>query len=182
MVAAKLVTAEELEAMGPASARRELIEGEIVDIPMGGARQGIAMAHLLADLVGYLDTHQAGIAFGSHTGFVVTRNPDSVLAPSVGVVLAERLPERDIWEGFVPFAPDLAVEIELTESYNDVIARKAALYLTNGSKCVWVVRPKPRTVTVFRPDAPEATLGTDDVLDGGDMLPDFQLPLAALVG
>src|SRR5215211_1422892 len=176
MVAAKLVTAEELEAMGPASARLELIEGEIVDIPMGGARQGIAMAHLLADLVRYLDTHQAGIAFGTRTGFVVTRNPDSVLAPSVGVVLAERLPERDIWEGFVPFAPDLAVEIELTESYNDVIARKAALYRTNGSKCVWVVRPKSLTVTVFRTKAVEEALGLDDVLDGGDLLPGFRLP------
>jgi Uma2 family endonuclease len=127
MVAANLVTAAVLEAMGLASARLEFIEGETVDIPVGGAMQGIAMAHQLAHLAGYLDTHQAGIAFGSRTGFVVTRNPDSVSAPGVGVVLAERLRERDVREGFVPLAPDLAVEIELTESYNDVIARKAAL-------------------------------------------------------
>ena len=182
MVEAKLVTAEELEGLGPTSTRLELIEGEIVEIPMGGAMQGIAMAHLLGNLGGYLHAHESGVAFGSRTGFLVTRNPDSVLAPSVGVVLTERLPRGDIWEGYVPFAPDLAVEVELTESYNDVIARKTELYLTNGSKGIWVVRPKSRTVTVFRPDAPEAVLGTGAVLDGDDMLSGFRLPLAELFG
>jgi hypothetical protein len=42
------------------------------------------------------------------------------------------------------------------------------------------VRPEQRTVTVFSPDAPERLLTINDALDGGDVVPGFSLPLAAL--
>ncbi len=49
-----------------------------------------------------------------------------------------------------------------------------------GTQVVWLVRPKHRTITVFRPDLPEVVLHESDVLDGGDVLPGFELPLIDL--
>ncbi|MGI8475803.1 MAG: Uma2 family endonuclease, partial [Thermomicrobiales bacterium] len=60
------------------------------------------------------------------------------------------------------------------------ILRKVAIYLRGGSKLVWLVRPRQRTVTVFSPDRPELVLASTDILDGADMLPGFSLPLAKL--
>lgn len=51
-------------------------------------------------------------------------------------------------------------------------------YLRHGVRLVWVVDPRAETVTVHRPDADAFTLGAGDVLDGGDVLPGFILPVA----
>jgi Uma2 family endonuclease len=60
------------------------------------------------------------------------------------------------------------------------ILQKISIYLANGVRSVWLVRPGPRTVTIFRPDGPEVILAGDQALDGGDILPGFRLPLARL--
>jgi Uma2 family endonuclease len=55
---------------------------------------------------------------------------------------------------------------------------KVATYLEAGVRLVWLIDPASLTVTVFRPDAAPRTLAEDDVLDGGDALPGFAVPLA----
>jgi hypothetical protein len=47
---------------------------------------------------------------------------------------------------------------------------------------VWVVWPKQRIVDVWLPgdEQPHATLGVDGALDGGDVVPLFSYPVAAL--
>ena len=42
------------------------------------------------------------------------------------------------------------------------------------------VRPSERALMVHRPGAPSVTLTGDDVLDGGDVLPGFTLPLSEI--
>jgi hypothetical protein len=46
-----------------------------------------------------------------------------------------------------------------------------------GATLVWIVDPRKRTVVVRTPMAPERTLTEDDVLDGGDVLPGFRVPV-----
>jgi len=180
MVATKLMSAEEFEALDSADRLLELVEGEVREVPFAGARHGsleIWLAHLLSI---HVLREGLGDLFGSDTSFVVRRNPDSVLMPDVSFVSAARLPEEDDWDRAVQFAPDLAVEIESPSNTQAELLRKVSLYLAGGSRLVWLVRPKQQTVTVFSPDAPERTLGLDDTLDGGDVLPGFSLPLTEL--
>jgi Uma2 family endonuclease len=54
------------------------------------------------------------------------------------------------------------------------------MYLQAGVRLVWLVDPASRTVSVFRPDAAPRTLGEGDILDGGDILPGFSLPVAEI--
>jgi len=55
------------------------------------------------------------------------------------------------------------------------------LYLTFGTRLVWVIWPRYTRVDVWRPgDETPATLEVDDVLDGEDVVPGFTYPIARL--
>lgn len=180
MVATKLITAEELERMGTQAERLELIEGELHDVPAAGLRHGAISGRLAYHLSSFVADRGMGEVVTSETGFIVGRNPDSVLAPDVSFVACERLRGDELEPGFAPFAPDIAVEIESPTNTQTELLRKVALYLNAGTRLVWLVRPVHRTITVFRPDRPELVLTETETLDGGDVLPGFQLALSDL--
>jgi Uma2 family endonuclease len=100
-------------------------------------------------------------------------------SPDAAFVLRERLPGvgPDL-RLFVPIPPDIAVEVlSPSDRLGDALA-KVAMYLQAGVRLVWLADPDRRTVTVFTPDAPPVTLGTEAILDGGDVLPDLRVPVA----
>ena len=49
-------------------------------------------------------------------------------------------------------------------------------------RLVWLVDPETHTVTIFRQDAAPKTIGEGDTLDGGDVLPDFMVPVTEIFG
>ena len=51
------------------------------------------------------------------------------------------------------------------------------MWLSFGSREVWLANPETTTVTRYRPDQDPQTLGEDDILDGGDLLPGFSVPV-----
>jgi Uma2 family endonuclease len=62
------------------------------------------------------------------------------------------------------------------------VAAKVRDHLAAGSRQVWIIRPRERTVTVHRLGAAPHHLGTADTLDGGDVLAGFSLPVAKIFG
>ena len=78
--------------------------------------------------------------------------------------------------------PILAVEILSPSDTQEKIDEKIALYLETGVAVVWVVNPRFRTVTVFRPDAPPALFNDQQELEGGAHLPGFRVEVAKLFG
>ncbi len=76
------------------------------------------------------------------------------------------------------FMPDLAIKIK---SPTDIIKlrKKANYYLENGSKVVWLVDTQRQKVEVYTVDDTEI-LGSSDTLGGGELLPDFILPVNSL--
>src|SRR5262249_53080471 len=76
----------------------------------GGRHGKIAMwvGHLW---LRFLETDPLGEVFGADTGFILSRNPDTILAPDVAFVRSDRLPPDEEQEGFLRLAPDLAVEV-----------------------------------------------------------------------
>ena len=54
------------------------------------------------------------------------------------------------------------------------------MWLNHGVRLVWVVQPDNRTVEVYPAEGPVATVGDDDALDGGDVLPGFNCSVRAL--
>ena len=78
------------------------------------------------------------------------------------------------------FAPDLAIEVATPKKSEEELRLRIVLHLQGDAKQVWLVRPDQQTVTVYTRHEPGRTLGIDDTLDGGDVLPDFSLPVKAL--
>ena len=51
-------------------------------------------------------------------------------------------------------------------------------FLAAGSRLVWVVYPRTRTVTVYRANGTVEELAVGRTLDGEDVVPGFALPVA----
>ena len=83
-----------------------------------------------------------------------------------------------VTEGSVMQMPDLAIEIRSPDDSLKQMREKAEYYLANGSRLVWLVVPGKRYVEVHRPNQEEEIMFGSDVLDGGDVLPGFTLPIA----
>lgn len=178
MVITQVLTADDLEAMGAEGERYEIIRGVLREIDGMGLRHGSDGGRLHGFLWMFVWEHGLGEIFTSDTRFELPGNPPPTLAPDISFVRADRLPAGDIPAGIGRLAPDLVVEIASPSNTEADILEKISAYLTGGVRLVWLVRPERRTVTVFRPDAPEVILGEGETLDGGDVLPGFNLRVA----
>lgn len=181
MTTTRLYTAEDLFEMGDTDGSFELVRGELVPMtPTGGAHGGNS-SRIDYALRGHAELEGLGFVFVSEVGFILSRDPDVVRAPDVSFVLAERLPDGEP-DGFIPFAPDIAVEVVSPSDRQSDVQAKVVEYLDAGTRLVVVVEPKSRTVTVYAADGTARVLREGDTLDGGDVLPGFRLPLARIFG
>jgi len=171
------VTAEQLWEMGE-DCRCELIEGELVEMSPAGREHGAIGGRLAAYAGIFILDQDLGETYTSDTGFRL--GPETVLQPDVSYVRTERLPTDVDPIGFLPLAPDWAVEVISPSERPAATQRKIYLYLDAGVQLLWVVYPATRTVTVYTQDQPPRTLTVDDILDGEDLLPGFTLPVRAL--
>jgi Uma2 family endonuclease len=166
-------TAEDLLALPRGEWRYELVAGELKMMSPAGSRHGQIGMKLGILLGSHVLRHRLGIVFDADTGFRLKNEPDTVRAPDVAFVRAERVPAEGLPAGYFPGAPDLAVEIvSPSDSLMDV-EDKVAEYLVTGSRLVWIVNPKHHRVTVHSLGARSRVIGVDDRLDGGDVIPGF---------
>lgn len=153
---ARLTTFEDLFHLPDVPGKRELLSGELVELPPAKRRhnriaEGIYLALIQAcRRARRQDMGQPHIAMG----YRVTRNPDSWLVPDVGISHPDQ-PGEDYYEG----APFLAVEVMSESNSEPQIARKREIYFANGASEVWVVDPEAERVRVYRPDQAQEFTG-----------------------
>ena len=174
------VTADELLAMPDDGFRRELVDGEVRVTPPPGEEHGVVAARILVKLGSHVFANDLGIVHAAETGFRISENPDTVLAPDAAYVSRERVERTAIAKGYRAGAPDLAVEVvSPSDSFADVEA-KVTRWLAAGCRMVIVVNPARRAATVYRSRDDITLLTEGDVLDGGDVVPGWTLPLRDL--
>ncbi len=179
MVATKPISVEEFEAMLLEGAW-ELVDGEMVEVTPSANRSGWISGRVFSRLEQFVDFKKIGWAFPTETGFVLFNDRATVRSPDAAFVRRDRLPE--LTDHFVPIPPDFAVEVlSPSDRLADALA-KVAMYLQAGVELVWLVDPAARTVTVFRPDDSIAVLHEGDMLEGGNVLPGFNLLVADIFG
>jgi Uma2 family endonuclease len=168
-----------LEARRRESVVCELIDGVLVEKPMGTYESALAV--LLASFIQtYLDEHPIGFITGE-AGFLRIL-PRRTRAPDVSVILWERLPDQRMpADAVFRVAPHLAVEILSEGNTAGEIEMKLSEYRRAGINLVWIIDPVARTATVHTLAGQTETLDENGVLDGGDVLPGFQLPLTRLL-
>lgn len=185
------ITLEEFEARY-AGKRYEYVNGRAV--PMGpeivGPNGEITVAAtksehgLLVDEIQFavsqfVREHRLGRVFGAETGFVMRQDTHDIRAADVAFISMERMNsvKRGEW---LPFPPDLAVEVVSEYDTARDVRDKSEDYMENGTRLLWSVYPDRRLIDVHRPGQPVVTLRGDDMLDGGDVLPGFAVPVRDL--
>jgi Uma2 family endonuclease len=176
----RLLTAEELLEMPDDGSFYELVAGRLTRMSPSAWLPGVVASNMNFEMVGHVRANKLGICGTADSGALLRRNPDTVRAPDVWFVRAERVP-RQMKDEFFPGSPDLAVEVlSPSDRFSDVV-QKARDYLAAGSLLVWVLDPQGRSSAAFYPDGTARLLGEDDPLDGGDVLPGFSVTLRQLM-
>jgi Uma2 family endonuclease len=166
-----------------ADKRWELIDG--LPVEKGGG-DNMAPSSKINSLIGlliasyitpYVMSRKLGYVTGADGGYRVDKN---VLEPDFGYISKAR--SGGLTGNFYDNAPDLAVEIVSMSEKEENVFRKAHRYLSNGTRLVWVVYPNDKTVYVCVPSDDGGmkvnVFDADMTLHGGDVLPDFSLPVA----
>lgn len=178
----RLLTAEEFAALPSEGLRLELVRGEIVTMPPAFDEHGEA-AMVLGVIAGqYIRQHGLGKIYAAETGFLVSRNPDTVRAPDFAFIAKDRAPATRTKPGWVEVVPDLAAEVVSSGDRMCDVLEKVQMWLDVGVRLVWVVYPALRIVEVYRPGQAMVTLREDDTLEGMDVLSGFRAPVASVFG
>jgi Uma2 family endonuclease len=181
-VATATITAEDLAQMSFGEQRVELVRGEAITMAPAGAEHGEIAGFTFGVLFNFVRTRGLGSLYAAETGFILARNPDTVRAPDVAFVAAERAAQQRNRTGFFEGPPDLAVEVVSPNDTAEDVEAKVLDYLEAGVRMVWIVRPRTRTVTVYRSLREVQVLRPGDTFDGGDVLPGFTAPVETLFG
>jgi Uma2 family endonuclease len=152
----------------------ELINGEIVE-KLPTEEHGMIVGNVYAPLRAFVKPRKLGRVTieGLH------RLPDDDLnAVLPDVSFRSNLDSPVVRRGAVSVMPDLAVEVQSPSQSEDFLVEKAAYYLANGCRMVWLVFPTRRVVEVHRPGGQVEIFTEADTLNGGDVLPGFELPVS----
>lgn len=149
----------------------EYIAGEIVEVVSNNYSSEVA-AILLIKIGGHVLAKNLGHVTGADGGYIVSGEK---YIPDVAFISYVRQPQSS-HDAYNLNAPDLAVEVLSPGNQDDDMAVKIANYLA-ANTVVWRVKPIERQIEVFAPQTPTKYLGINDILDGGDVLPGFKLPV-----
>lgn len=175
-----LLTAEDLVRLQPRNKRTELVRGRMIVREPAGFRHGDVAMTLAVRMHAFARAKRLGRVLAAETGFKLFTNPDTVRAPDVAFVRAERIPDL-LPRGFAPFAPDLAVEVLSPDDRPGEVLAKVGDWLSAGTPLVWVIDPDRRQARVYRADGSVTLVHDSDVLDGEGVLPGFTCRVAEIL-
>ena len=157
----------------------EWVDETLVEKAMGWFESFVAF-NLGGCFYEYLKTHPIGLALG----------PDAVLRilPKVGragdvmFVSMAKFPGGvlPIHEKIPALVPDLVVEVLSESNTKAEMRRKRTEYFQAGVQLVWEIDPDTRTANVYATPESFTTIDENGTLDGGTVMPGFQVPLRQL--
>jgi Uma2 family endonuclease len=153
----------------------ELIKEEIVEkgASFTPSRIAIRIGRFIgnfADAVGYVT--------GADGAYILSDEDEFM--PDVGYISKARLPSEP--ERQVHGPPDLAVEVKSPTDTKRELRLKAEDYIRYGTKMVWLVFPDDQRIEVYLPGQDVRDLDINGVVDGGEVLPGFTLPVRDIFG
>ncbi len=171
----EITTAEEL-LDAPDLGRCELVSGELIMMSPAGFEHGVVAGRVYGYLFIFVQQNQLGLVTAAETGFQIGHDPDTVRAPDVGFIRADRVPLVRT-RGFFQGPPDLAVEVVSPSDRAGDLLAKVRDWLSAGCQSVWVVDPTSQTISIYRGSHEPAMLTNADVLADDAVLPGFHLPV-----
>lgn len=184
MQATDEMTAEELLTYRAGDKRTELVRGRLVIREPASYYHGVVAGRVFARIAAWLEQDRVargaaeplGDALAAETGFTLSRKPDTVRAPDVAYLRAERRPAR--LRGFPDLAPDLAVEVRSPDDSAGEVLAKVSDWLTAGTPLVWVIDPERRSAQQFAADGTVRLVSEHEELSAAPVLDGLRVSLA----
>jgi Uma2 family endonuclease len=115
------------------------------------------------------------VVLAAETGFHLVEDPDTVLAADVSFVSKHRYDSIIDEVKFIPFAPDMAVEVLSPSHTFPKAASKALAWLAAGTKLVLLVDPEKGLIWEYRSDVSGRCYMGDEQLDCSGVVPDWSI-------
>jgi Uma2 family endonuclease len=173
--AAPLLTAEELWQHGPTTPG-ELVRGRFIEMPPTGHPHASVEGNIARELGNFIKQRALGKVMTGEVGIITRHDPDSVRGADVVYISNERLAQAQA-EGYLDVPPELVIEVVSPNDRWTEIDEKVTEYLACGVQAVWVVDPRTRRATCYRPPDQVRICGQDAMLEEPDILPGFGLPV-----
>ncbi|HET6422165.1 MAG TPA: Uma2 family endonuclease [Planctomycetaceae bacterium] len=168
-------TATEDDAASAEKPWCELVDGVLVERPMGYFEGRLAFI-LGVFLEEWLRSNPIGYA--NADGALTRLTHGNVRVPDASFVRWERTRDHRVpRDPICGIAPNLAVEVLSPSNTHREIERKRQEYFDAGVELVWIVEPELMTVEVWSSAKECRILDRNDTLDGGTVLPGFQLSI-----
>jgi Uma2 family endonuclease len=124
---------------------------------------------------------ELGYGFDSSSGFVL---PDkSMRSPDLSWVKKARWEalSREQQEKFAPICPDFVIELRSKSDRLKTLQDKMLKWIANGCELAWLIDPIEQKAYIYSRASETATeFSFDKKLNGGELLPGFELELAKL--
>jgi Uma2 family endonuclease len=159
----------------------EVVDNQVRELPPMGIEEALIASTLFRILSPFTWTSGLGRVV-SEALFLLTptqkrqRRPDLAYVSFQRWPRGRRVPSADAWE----VVPTLAIEVVSPTNFANGVLEKIEDYFQSGVERVWVIYPT--VAKLYDYDSPSSVriLTRDQSLDGGALLPGFQLPLVEL--
>jgi Uma2 family endonuclease len=156
----------------------ELVDGVLLEKTVGLPQSRLA-ALVITRLTNFVLARKLGVV--TATDSTIELMPDLVRIPDAAFTSWDRMPNRTFPTAPVPrLVPNLAVEVLSRTNTAGEMAAKRRDYFAAGVQQVWEIDDVRRVAMVYHSPTDFELIGQDDRIDGGVILPGFQLPLAEL--
>ena len=145
----KLLTADDLLRLYSKGVRGELIRGVLCKTMAVGGEHGETVVNLVTGLRNFVKPRRLGRLAASDSGVLLERSPDTVREPDIAFFYhREDTTRRERVTGYYEEIPDLVVEVASPSDSVREVNDKAWMWLSYGTRLVWVLHPNRRRVDV----------------------------------
>jgi Uma2 family endonuclease len=167
-----LLTFTEFQELPDSTGKRELLDGELIEMPPPKARHTKIQQRIHERLRPYTRNRRLGDVY-IEAGFRLAER--LWVQPDLSLVSTEQDQASDS-EGCFEGAPPLAIEVISEANTAESVDRKIEKYFEHGSEEAWVFYPKTRRVWVYRSNNSAAVVHNE--LLTSTMFPDLTLTLS----
>ena len=158
----------------------EWVHNTIVEKTVG-AKQSILAWVIGGDLYNFLTVYDLGLCY-TEAGMLRILT-EAVRAADVAFVAWDRFPDGDpekATDNIPEIVPNLVIEVLSDSNRKGEMRRKRENYFQAGVELVWEINPKTQTAKAYTDVDQFVEVGEDAFLDGGTVLPSYQLHLNEL--
>ena len=154
--------------------------GEIVVMSPAGFGTGRINSRITRCLDEWAEADGRGAVTDSNAGYAL---PDgSVRAPDAAWISMRRLESlsEEQKTGFPPVCPDFIIELRSPSDKLPDLQEKMKQWIANGVEVGWLIDPKEKSVTIYRPGEQPEVLAQPTSVQGTGPIAGFELVLARI--